>query len=758
MNALFPKDPLNPKPEGDPAKCTAYLEQLRRIIPAEPAFEAWLAETGELPPDFDALPPIPHLDDLLVREPDGRGQPITSAREWQTRRAELNALCHTWLIGRVPPPPDNLTAEIEDERREAGAVSRRLVLSFGPRRRAQLHVELLIPDGAGPFPVFMTQDNHRPWALIALRRGYVGCVYAGADSRDDTPSFIEAYPDCDWSKITRRAWAASRCLDYLETVPQADAERVAITGHSRNGKLSLVASALDERFAAVISSSSGTGGAMPAKSCTEHYFGEGPELLTRVFPDWFHPRLRFFSGRENRLPVDQHALVALSAPRPCLLSIALNDGVEASWAMTQTYLAVQKVYTLLNAGDRLRILWRPGGHETWTTVIERYLDWCDTFFRGATHAFEERLIHPCDWSGWQARNKDVAPPAVAEDLLTCNDGTPVRDAGTWQGKREEILEAMAWMLGETPPAAAGPSGRYGVEAASVTQTLRPQSTAGVSKAQVAFGEYIAGDVYMPEGLEESGPKAPAILWLHPFSYPRGYVAAYARDRQQQPYLTFARAGFAVFCFDQIGFGRRIEEVEHFYARHPRWSLLGKMVGDTRAAIDVIAALPYVDPDQICIVGYSLGAMVGLHAAAQDARVSGMVAVCGPQPFRLDTPDKGTGGIRRWSHLHMLMPRMGLFAGQQHRIPYDVQHLYAAMAPRDLVVVSPQLDWEACEDDITTAVKRARRVFALLSAEQRLQQLSPEDYNNFAPPMQELVLDALAAASVKPIATTTVAPP
>ena len=76
-------------------------------------------------------------------------------------------------------------------------------LAFGPGRQATLRLELLIPEGKGPFPVFMTQHNHRPWALIALRRGYLGCVYAGADSQDDTDTFVEPYAEFDWSRLTR---------------------------------------------------------------------------------------------------------------------------------------------------------------------------------------------------------------------------------------------------------------------------------------------------------------------------------------------------------------------------------------------------------------------------------------------------------------------------------------------------------------------------------------------------------------------------
>lgn len=86
------------------------------------------------------------------------------------------------------------------------------------------------------------------------------------------------------------------------------------------------------------------------------------------------------SGSEEKAPVDLHHLVALSAPRACLLSIAYNDDVENTWAMQQTYLACKPVWELYGAADRIRILWRAGGHETRAETIERYLDWCDWQF------------------------------------------------------------------------------------------------------------------------------------------------------------------------------------------------------------------------------------------------------------------------------------------------------------------------------------------------------------------------------------------
>jgi len=122
-------------------------------------------------------------------------------------------------------------------------------------------------------------------------------------------------------------------------------------------------------------------------------------------------------------------------------------------------------------------------------------------------------------------------------------------------------------------------------------------------------------------------------------------------------------------------------------------------------------------------------------------------VCGPPPFRLDTQEKGTGGIRRWSHLAMLLPRLGFFVGRETRVPYDVHHLFACLAPRPLLVVSPQLDREATLEDVTQAVEAARPVYALHGAADRLEQVAPEDYNRLSPATKSLVVEWLIAQAV-----------
>lgn len=138
------------------AAATARLAELRQLLPRSDAWEAWLQRTGELPPDFAALPGRAELPDPL-RFQDGR--PVKSRADWEARRQELLDLFQQYVVGRVPAAPGNTRVAATRERLEGGVRVRELTLEFGPDHRARLRVELLIPPGSGPFPVFITRTT-----------------------------------------------------------------------------------------------------------------------------------------------------------------------------------------------------------------------------------------------------------------------------------------------------------------------------------------------------------------------------------------------------------------------------------------------------------------------------------------------------------------------------------------------------------------------------------------------------------------------
>ena len=158
-------------------------------------------------------------------------------------------------------------------------------LEFGPEHRAVLRVQLMIPPGNGPFPVFLTNyPRNRPWVATAVRRGYIGCIYFATDpiygNPDDSDNFIDVYPEYDFSCLARWAWAGMRAVDYLYTLPEVDKRKIAISGHSRNGKQALLAAAFDERIAAVIPSSGNTGEGNPWRYTTDMFENESLERIT----------------------------------------------------------------------------------------------------------------------------------------------------------------------------------------------------------------------------------------------------------------------------------------------------------------------------------------------------------------------------------------------------------------------------------------------------------------------------------------------
>jgi len=262
--------------------------------------------------------------------------------------------------------------------------------------------------------------------------------------------------------------------------------------------------------------------------------------------------------------------------------------------------------------------------------------------------------------------------------------------------------------------------------------LAPEKDKTTSRP-ITFGFNVRGDLYYPSNTPENA-KLPTVIWLHGFSYPLGYMWVYHNDLH--PILALVRAGYAVLAYDQSGFGSRLTETGPFYDRYPHWSHMGRMVEDVRAAIDALAKERLVDSAHIYTFGYSMGATVGLYAAALDSRIQGVVSVCGFTPMRTDTLARGTGSVARYSHERDLMPRLGFFVGHEAQIPFDFHEVLGLIAPRPLLVIQPQLDRDATPADVATAVNEARRVFALYAASSKLELRQPWDYSRLPNRLQD----------------------
>src|SRR5580698_541493 len=422
-----------------------YLEKLLQILPDVPSFKQWLDKTGELPPDFDALPRINGLPDPL-KFLDGK--PVRTAADWKSRRAEILQIYEKYDLGTIPPKPELDRVVVLDETPGKGYAIRNVRLEFGPAGKGTLRVQVMIPDGKGPFPVLMA-PSLAGWGPSLLRRGYISAGYAANDAMDDAAPLAQLYPDYDFALIPRRAWVASLVLDYLETVPQVDMKHVGLFGYSRDGKAAAIAAALDDRIAAVVAGSTGVGGVLPWRLSGERNFGEGIESTTRSFPTWFVPRLRFFSGREDRLPIDANLLVAMIAPRAALLEYGLNDEVSNSWGDEQAYYSALKVYKLFGQPSRLGILRVPGFHGA--NDQEACLDWLDIQFGRSTRVWNNQFLFPWDYDQWRTNSKESVDlkryPRASGDLLAAANG-PINSTADWEQKAAEIRKSVEWMLGD----------------------------------------------------------------------------------------------------------------------------------------------------------------------------------------------------------------------------------------------------------------------------------------------------------------------
>ncbi len=612
-------------------------------------------------------------------------------------------------------------------------------LKYGPGSQITTRVTVTIPPGPGPFPVLISGTPD------ITSRGYIACTFP--NSVDMPPDVGRFYPEYDWGSMAKVAWSAQMVVDYLYTLPQVDRRHIAITGYSRLGKMAAIATMLDERIAACVAGSTGVGGILPWREAGERGGAEGLESTTRSFPIWFAPQLRFFAGREDRLPIDGNLIAAAIAPRSIISVYGLSDQVGNTYGNEASYYSAQRIFDLLGVPEHNAIIHPPGHHGA--NDVNATMDWLDIQFGRSTAKWDNHFLYPWDYAKWASDSKNVVdldrfPAHANNDILAA-----VNSLADWDQKSADVRKYVTWMLGRRPdttPWAPGadPAQRgrddvvdWAFNSGSSYGFLEPQKDNCEYKS-FTFGEGTRAELYYPKGTKADA-HLPTVVWLHGFSYPMGYMWAYRRDPDLHPILALVDAGYAVVAFDQTGHGSRTDEFATFADRFPNWSRMGRMVSDTEAAIDAASKDGMVDPEKIYLYGYSMGGMLGLHVAALDPRVKGVVSIDGFTPMRSDTMDRGTGGIARYSVDLPLLPRLGAFIGNESKLPYDYNELIAAIAPRPVMIVQGQLDRDATPGDVHTAVEQARKIYTLYNASDKLALEEPWDYNRLPEVTQDKVI-------------------
>ena len=309
------------------------------------------------------------------------GTKVSDKRLWfEKRQREILELFEFHMYGKMPGKPENMSFEIKSLDKDAlnGKATRKEISVVMENNHTKIQMDILIylpnfaPKPIANFVALNFYGNHsihqdlnitlsNQWmptkiaykivkhrateASRAVRsskwpvefiidRGYaLSTIYYG----DIDPDFDDGFqngvhplfykkgqtkPATDeWGSIGAWSWGLIRAMDYFESDDDIDNNRIIVMGHSRLGKAALWAGAIDQRFAIVISNNSGCGGA----ALFRRKFGETISYINSRYPHWFCKNFNNFNDKEDELPVDQHMLISLIAPRPVYIASAEKD-------------------------------------------------------------------------------------------------------------------------------------------------------------------------------------------------------------------------------------------------------------------------------------------------------------------------------------------------------------------------------------------------------------------------------------------------
>lgn len=374
------------------------------------------------------------------------GQRVTTPEQWfQRRRPEVLRFYETEIYGRVPPNAPKVAWEVtgtDSNARDGAAIVKRVVGRMGEKPDGpHMNLTVYLPARAkGPVPMLLSLTfdfnafARAAAAKAASAKGKDAPPKAGAPAGKGAPRFdgigaalergwgyasliyTDIQPDRadrwtegvigltlkegqtrpapdEWGTISAWAWGLSRAIDFLESDRAVNPKQIAITGASRLGKTVLWAGAQDSRVAAVFSVVSGEMGA----ALIRRDWGETLDDMAQNFPWQFAGNLQKWVGKWNELPVDQHLLIALNAPRP----VYVNGGLTDQWSDPKgeflSLAAAEPVYRLLGkrglgvtevpsldhpitAGD-LAFHYHSGGHQAVPADWKAFFDFAERHFR-----------------------------------------------------------------------------------------------------------------------------------------------------------------------------------------------------------------------------------------------------------------------------------------------------------------------------------------------------------------------------------------
>ena len=723
-------------------------------------------------PAFKTLTSQKQLPDPLVMMD---GSMVTSASQWnRRRRPEIkHLLCH-YMYGYAPAAPDNMTYKvhrIDANYLDGKATLKQVVVTFGPEGTAPINLLLVIPNNAGPAPVFLGLNfmgNHtvlddpsislstvwvssrgtgvvdnratevsrgtasKRWPIeMAIDRGYAVATFYYGDVDPDKADYSDGvqssyYADGqtlpephEWGSIAAWSWGLSRAVDYLVTDRGIDRKRIALMGHSRNGKAALLAGAMDERISLVVSNQSGCGGA----AISRRRVGETVKKINDRFEHWFNSKFKKFNENEDLLPFDQHMLIALLAPRPVLVASATGDRWADPEGEFLALKAANSVYGLLGTdiltsekipsentliGNTQGYHIRPGKHGVGRADWKVFMDFADKHLKTKFANVENLPL------------QEGMP-----DPFLMSDGKRVQSLQDWQEQREYIKAMLKhYLYGSIPP---------------LPKKIEVEQTGSKS-------------VYDGKGVEESytltirrnGKSASCRFLVVRPALKKRYPSIIKNDRIRfggspktnashasfDPGAEVVRRGYLLCRFHRTDLASDTQKDGReggVYRLYPEYDFAALAVWGWGhgVVLDVLDQLGLADMSKVVATGHSRGGKAALCAGIYDDRVT----ITAPN----SSGTGGTGSLRYFEegqkpqviahHIgkneHWFGPWHFQFASREDRLPYDSHFALAAVAPRALVNCHARGDYWANPYGTELTHRAAKIVYKWMGVEDRI---------------------------------------
>ena len=334
------------------------------------------------------------------------------------------------------------------------------------------------------------------------------------------------------------------------------------------------------------------------------------------------------------------------------------------------------------------------------------------------------------WERWRQITRAPRPHVTGDhtgkaeliDLLSLND-KKITNIDGWNARREYTKNLLSKFIGTSP---------------RTKPELNPKITGEIDRGdhvlrkfsfQSEAGEFVPAYLLIPK---KSAKRVPAVLCPHQTTQAgKNEPAGLAGNPQLHTALHLVKRGYVTLTYDAVCFGERHDPASGhygdaipFYKKHPRWSLLGKMVWDMQRAIDYLETLDFVDQSRIASLGHSHGGYTTYISMALDDRIRFGVSNCGFDTFRID------GNTWRWAKATALLPLLGFYISNPRLsmdlyravpdssvidVPFELHELLALIAPRPLLLSASDEDFVFPNGGWSTrrAVAKLEPVYELL---------------------------------------------